>query len=161
MTTATTHVTAEPGSPIVEIVREFDATPEQLFRAHVDPELIARWLGPKRLEMEVQEMDARHGGRYRFIHHEADHSASYAFRGIFHGDPSVDDLVRTFEYEGAPGHVSLESVRFEDLGDGRTRLVARSTHSTVEARDALIENGMEQGVVEGYERLDALLADLV
>lgn len=157
MSTATTTITAEPGSPVVEIMRDFNATPEELLRAHVDPQLVARWLGPRRLEIEITEMDPRHGGRYRFVHHEADRSASYGFRGVFHGDPTTNGIVRTFEYEGAPGHISLESVRFEDLGGGQTRLHAQAVHQTVESRDAMIANGMERGVVEGYERLDDVL----
>lgn len=160
MTTATTTITAEPGSPIVTITRDFATTPEQLLRAHVEPRLLEQWLGPKRLLTEVQELDVRHGGSYRFLNIERDRSATYAFRGVFHGEASVDGVTRTFEYEGAPGHVSLEHVRFEALPGGGTRLHATAVHGTVEARDAMIDAGMEKGVNEGYERLDALLADL-
>lgn len=158
ITTAPTTITAEPASPIIDITRDFAATPEQLYRAHTDPELLSRWLGPARLQMEIEVMELRHGGTYRFVHHDPGTGHTFGFRGIFHGDPSVDHMVRTFEYEGAPGHVSLETLRFEDLGDGRTRLHARAIHGSVEARDAMVQAGMETGVVEGYAKLDALLA---
>jgi uncharacterized protein YndB with AHSA1/START domain len=159
MTTTSTQITAAPGSPIVDLSREFAATPEQLLRAHTDPVLLARWLGPARLRMEVEELDVRHGGRYRFIHHDRESGAAYGFRGVFHGDPSIAGITRTFEFEGAPGHVSLEHLWFDDLGDGRTRLRARAVHSSVEARDAMIRNGMEGGVNEGYAKLDAMLSE--
>lgn len=159
MTNTTTTITAEPGSPVIELERVFAATPEQLLRAHVEPELIKRWLGPARLEMDIEEMDVRHGGRYRFVHREPGTGQEFGFRGVFHGEATVDGMTRTFEYEGAPGHVSLEQLWFEPLGDGRTRLHARAIHTSVEARDAMIQAGMEVGVNEGYAKLDALLAE--
>jgi len=87
-------------------------------------------------------------------------TAAYGFHGVFHGTPSIDGIVQTFEFEGAPGHVSLEALAFEDLGNGRTRLRASAVHQSVEARDAMIESGMESGVNEGYERLDELLTSM-
>lgn len=157
MSTTTTTITAEPGSPVIDIERDFAATPEQLLRAHVDPDLLRRWLGPARLEMEIEELDVRHGGRYRFVHRDPATGGEYWFRGVFHGEATVDGIARTFEFEGAPGHVSFELARFEDLGNGRTRLHARAVHSSVEARDAMLESGMEVGVNEGYAKLDELL----
>lgn len=159
MSTAATTITAEPGQPVIEIAREFRATPEQLLRAHVEPEFLKRWLGPARLAMEIDEMDVRHGGRYRFRHCDHATGNEFAFRGVFHGEATVDGIMRTFEYEGAPGHVSLEQLWFDDLGDGRCLLRARAVHGSVEARDAMIEAGMEVGVNEGYAKLDALLAE--
>lgn len=158
MPTATTTITAEPGSPIIEIARDFAATPEQLLRAHVDPELLRRWLGPARLEMQIEENDVRHGGRYRFVHRDPESGSEFWFRGVFHGEATTDGMSRTFEFEGAPGHISFEQLWFEDLGDGHTRLRVRAVHSSVEARDAMLESGMEVGVNEGYAKLDELLA---
>ena len=102
-----TQLIAEPGIPQVVMIREFDAPPELLFRAYTEPELIQQWLGPRRLDVEVEQLDVRHGGQWRYIHSDAD--GSYPFRGVFHGTPSVEDgIVQTWEYEGAPGHVHLE-----------------------------------------------------
>jgi uncharacterized protein YndB with AHSA1/START domain len=157
MTPIPTTITAEPGSPIVTFSREFEATADQLLRAHLDGVLLAQWLGPARLRMEILEMDASHGGRYRFVHHDPATGAAYAFRGVFHGEPTTAGVTRTFEFEGAPGHVSLERLWFEELPGGRTRLRAQATHSSVAARDAMIGNGMQVGVDEGYAKLDALL----
>ncbi len=157
MTTATTTITAEPGSHSIAITRDFAATPEQLLRAHTDPAILAKWLGPRGYEMDVEVLEARRGGRWRYLHIDGD--AKYAFRGVFHNDPSVEHgVIQTFEFEGYPGEVSLEKLTFEDLGDGRTRLHGTSVFSSVEARDGMVASGMEKGVVQGYEQLDEWLA---
>jgi uncharacterized protein YndB with AHSA1/START domain len=156
--TKKTTIVAEPGTPFIEMSREFNATPEQLFRAHTDPELVAKWLGPKRLTMKIDEFDASNGGRWRYTHAEED-GTTYGFHGVFHGTPSVKDgIVQTFEFEGWPGQVALESLTFEEVSPGKTILHAHSVYQSVEARDGMIESGMETGVNEGYDQLDELLA---
>lgn len=157
-TTATLNVTADPGLPIIEITREFAAPRELLFRAWTDPELLAQWLGPRRMTMEIERYELRDGGRWRYVNREPDGTA-HGFHGVFHGAPAVDGMVQTFEYEGAPGHVSLDSLQFEDRGD-RTLVRIRSVHQSVEARDAMVAGGMEQGLSEGFERLEELLGRL-
>ncbi|TAK64055.1 MAG: polyketide cyclase [Dehalococcoidia bacterium] len=152
----TTKIIAENGTPLITIEREFDAPPELLFRAWTDPDLLVQWLGPRRLKMRITEYELRDGGRYRFTHY-GDDGVEHRFRGVFHGTPSIDSLVRTFEYEGAPGHVSLEWLAFEPRGN-RTLVRMNSVHQSVAARDSMIEAGMEEGVNDGMERLDELLA---
>ena len=156
---ATTKITAEPGVPFIDITREFDAPRDLLVRAHTDPELLVQWLGPRRLKMIVDRYDVRDGGSWRYVHQDADGS-EYGFHGVFHGTPSPDGMVQTFEFEGAPGHVSLDSITFEER-DGRTILRGHSVFQSVQARDAMVESGMERGLSEGYERLDELIAGLV
>jgi uncharacterized protein YndB with AHSA1/START domain len=155
---ATTRITAAPGLPYIEITREFAATRDLLFRAHTDPELMVQWLGPRRLAMTIDRMELRDGGTWRYIHRDAD-GTEYGFHGVFHGTPSPDGIVQTFEFEGAPGHVSLDSLTFDEL-DGRTVLHAKSVHQSIEARDAMVASGMEGGLTEGYQRLDELIAKL-
>jgi uncharacterized protein YndB with AHSA1/START domain len=157
---SSTEITAEPGMPQIVVTREFDAPRELLFRAHTDPELLAQWLGPRRLAMTVQQLEPRDGGRWRFTHHDTD-GADYVFHGVFHGTPSVDGIVQTWEYTGAPGHVQLETATFEDLGAGRTRLRVNSVFQSVADRDAHVAAGMEHGVRDGMERLTELLTGLV
>lgn len=158
MTTAATRLVAEPGSPLVSLEREVAAPRELVFRAHTEPALLAQWLGPRRLTMRVDEMDVRHGGAWRYVSIDID-GTEYGFHGVFHGTPSPDRITQTFEFEGAPGHVSLDTLVLEDRG-GRTLIRTTSVHQSVEARDAMIASGMEGGVVEGFERLDDLLASL-
>jgi uncharacterized protein YndB with AHSA1/START domain len=155
----TTRIAAEPGLPFIDIEREFAAPRELLFRAHVDPGLLAQWLGPAKYEMVVERLEVRDGGSWRYLHRGAD-GAEHGFRGVFHGEPSVEGITQTWEYEGWPGHVSLESLTFEQRG-GRTTLRAHAVYQSVEDRDGMIASGMEGGVNEGYARLDELVARLV
>jgi uncharacterized protein YndB with AHSA1/START domain len=156
----TTRITAQPGSPFIDIERSFDAPLDLLFRAHVEPELLKQWLGPARYEMTIEEYEVRDGGRWRFTHHDDSTGNAYGFHGVFHGDPSTAGILQTFEFDGAPGHVSLDALTFEPNG-GRTTIRIHSVYQSVEARDAMIESGMEGGVNEGYDRLDALVSQLV
>jgi len=142
--------------PIIKITREFAATPEQLLRAHTDPELYARWVGPRSVSTTIDYWDARTGGSFRFLNHRD--GEEYAFRGCFH-EVGPDRIVQTFTWEGMPESVALETLRFESVGDGRSRLVAESLCDSFEGRDAWLASGMEVGVNEGYAALDELLAD--
>lgn len=142
--------------PLVRITREFDAPPAAVFRAHSDPELLARWLGPRDLVMEVERFDCRRGGEYRYVHRLGDDE--FWFHGSFHDVRPDELIVQTFTYEGMPDGVALERMTFEPLPGGRTRLVGTSLVDSFEDRDAFVASGMESGVVEGYEKLDELLA---
>jgi uncharacterized protein YndB with AHSA1/START domain len=153
-----TQITAEPGTPFIQITREFDAPRELLFRAYTEPDLLVQWLGPRGLEMTVDRYEVRDGGTWRYIHKDADGN-EYGFHGVFHSQPSVDGIVQTFEFEGAPGHVMLEALTFDER-DGKTTVRGNSVAQSVEARDAMVASGMETGIVEGYERLDDLLGKL-
>ena len=154
-TTNALTVTAPEGVQYVDFVREFDYPVEAVFNAHRDPALVAQWLGPRDLEMEIEEYDFRTGGRYRYIHGRGDEK--YGFNGVFHVVRENEFAVQTFEFEGYPDVVALDSMRFIDLGDGRTRLEGHSVYPTQEARDGMVASGMEHGMREGYERLEELL----
>ena len=158
MTTSThaTEITVDPHVPLVRITREFDAPPEKVFRAHTDPDLLARWMGPNGMEVRVDTFDCRSGGSYRYVHSRD--GEEYAFRGCFHEIRPNELIVQTFTYEGMPDGVALEKMTFEDLGNGRTRLSSTSLVDSFADRDAFVATGMESGVREGYERLDEVLA---
>ncbi|ASO21739.1 uncharacterized protein YndB with AHSA1/START domain/dihydrofolate reductase [Actinoalloteichus hoggarensis] len=159
-----TTISAEPGSPFIDVVREFRATPARVFRAtparvfraSTESELVARWLGPRELDLRVEEYDARPAGAYRYVHRDTT-GQEYAFRGVFHTVTANTRIVKTFEFDGAPGQVSLETTELEDLG-GRTRLRTRSVFPSVQARDAAIEAGMEHGVRDSMDRLAEALS---
>ena len=158
MSTTTNEATIEADEklPIIRMTRDFAATPAQLLRAHTDPDLFARWVGPDSTETRIVEWDARDGGAWRYV--AALGGEEYAFRGCFHrvGD---DVIVQTFTFEAEPDGVALETLRFEDLGDGRTRLHAQSLVDSFEGRDAWLRSGMEVGVNDGYAKLDQMIAD--
>lgn len=156
-TTRETTITADPAAPTVVITREFDAPRENVFRAHVEPDLVKRWLGPRDLTMEIDTYDARTGGAYRYTHRDA--GGEYTFFGSFHEVRPSERIVQTFTYVDFPDSVTLETMTFIDLGDGRTRLEGLSLFESIEARDGMIASGMEVGVNEGYEKLDELLAE--
>ncbi|MGY1827343.1 SRPBCC family protein [Blastococcus sp. SYSU DS0541] len=151
-----TEIVLDPQVPLVRITREFDAPPEKVFRAHVDPELFARWTGPRGMQVRIDRYDCRTGGSYRYV--MAQDGQDYAFNGVFHEVRPGELIVQTFAFEGMPDDVALERLVFEDLGDGRTRLTSTSLVDSFEGRDAFVASGMEVGVSEGYEKLDELLA---
>ena len=153
-----TQITAEPGMPQIIITCEFDAPRDLVFRAHTDPELLVQWLGPRDLAMTVERYDTRDGGRWRYVHTDSDGN-SYGFHGVFHGDPSPDAIVQTFEFEGAPGHVKLDTTTLQQRGAG-TLVRTVSAFPSVEDRDAMIASGMERGTHDSAERLAELLAKL-
>ncbi|HEU5354859.1 MAG TPA: SRPBCC family protein [Actinocrinis sp.] len=151
-----TTITAQPGTPFIEVAREFDAPRERVFRAWTDPEIVPQWLGPRGMTMKLFAFDARPGGSYHYTH--ADERGEYGFRGVFHNVIPNELIIQTFEFDGAPNQVSLEMARFEDLGGGRTRVLTQSVYTTVENRDAMIAGGMEHGLRDSMQRLDEVLA---
>lgn len=150
-----TEIILDPKVPLVRIIREFDAPREKVFRAHTDPDLLCQWLGPRDLTMTVDHYDCRTGGSWRYLHSRDDEE--YGFHGSFHEVREPDVIVQTFTYEGFPDSVALERLTLEELDGGRCRLVATSLVDSFETRDAFVASGMEQGVREGYDKLDALL----
>jgi uncharacterized protein YndB with AHSA1/START domain len=138
--------------------RIFDAPRERVFAAFTDPELIPEWWGPRDTTTVVDQMDVRAGGSWRFLIRDCE-GRENAFRGTFREITPPERVVMTFEWEGLPGHVSVETATFEDLGE-RTKLTTTSLFHTPEERDGMLSSGMEQGASDSYARLDALLARL-
>jgi uncharacterized protein YndB with AHSA1/START domain len=158
--TMTTHreaqIVADPDVPLVRITREFDAPVEKVYRAHVDPELVAQWMGPNSTQVRIEEWDARTGGSWRYVATAGDEE--YGFRGCFHELRPNELIVQTFTFEGMPDGVALEKLVLEDLGNGRSRLTSTSLVDSFEGRDGFLASGMDVGVQEGYAKLDELLA---
>jgi uncharacterized protein YndB with AHSA1/START domain len=152
-----TIVTAEPGKQELFITREFDAPRELVFNAHIDPKLYVKWLGPHGYEMILETFEPVRGGKYRYIHKDKEGN-QYGFHGTFH-EMSLESMIQTFEFEGYPGHVSLDIMALQELPDNRTKVTIHSVFQSVSDRDGMVQNGMEKGVSEGYERLDEILAE--
>ncbi len=142
----------------IHIERVFEAPRERVFAIYTDPELIPEWWGPRGTSAIVDEMDVRPGGSWRFVMRNSDGSES-GFRGTYREVVAPERIVQTFEWEGMPGHVSVETATFEDLGD-RTRVMTSSIFHTTEERDGMLASGMEGGLQETYARLDELLERL-
>jgi uncharacterized protein YndB with AHSA1/START domain len=142
----------------IRVERVFDAPRDRVFAVYTDPSLVPEWWGPRGTTTVVDVMDVRAGGSWRFIGRDSDGSET-AFRGTYREVTPPERIVQTFEWEGMPGHVSVETAEFEDLGD-RTRVVTTSIFHTTEERDGMLGSGMEGGMNETFQRLDELLARL-
>ena len=153
-----TTITAEPGKQEIIITRDFDAPRELVFQAFTDPHLIIEWWGPRHLSTEVDKIDVRPGGQWRWINRDAQGNV-FAFHGVYHEVLAPERIIDTFEFEGLPetGHVSLETLTLEELLGGRTRLTSHSVFQTVADRDGMLQSEMEAGVRESYDRLAELL----
>jgi uncharacterized protein YndB with AHSA1/START domain len=147
-----------PADREIHIERVFDAPRDRVFAVYTDPQLIPEWWGPRDTTTVVDEMDVRPGGSWRFVIRNADGSET-AFRGTYREVTPPERIVQTFEWEGMPGHVSVETAAFEDLGE-RTKVSTISLFHTTEERDGMVGSGMERGLNETYARLDELLARL-
>ena len=150
-------IEADPKVPLIRLARDFDATPAQVLRAHLDPALVARWMGPDGMVISIIDWDATSGGRWRYV--ATRDGVEYGFHGCFH-EVGEERVVQTFTFEGYPEGVSLETLRLEDLGDGRCRLHVQSLVDSFEARDQMLASGMETGIVQGYAKLDRFVGEL-
>lgn len=153
-----TNVVAEPGSFEIVMTRTYDAPRELVFKVSTDPDLIPQWWGPAYLTTVVDRMEVREGGRWRYVQTDPEGN-EYAFHGVYHSIEAPERIVWTFEWEGMPGHVILESYTFEDVG-GKTKVTTQSVFQSVEDRDGMLASGMEEGSVELMDRMEALLAQL-
>jgi uncharacterized protein YndB with AHSA1/START domain len=150
----TTRVTT-PTDREIRTERIFNAPRERVFAAMTDPELIPKWWGPREMDTVVDVMDVRPGGQWRFVH--TAYGQETAFRGTYREITPPERIVQTFEWEGMPGHVLVETATLEDLGD-RTKLTTVSLFHTTEERDGMLASGMESGLSESHQRLDEVLA---
>lgn len=153
-----TEFVIEPGRQDIIMTRVFDAPPSVVFQACTDPKHIPDWWGPREHTTEVDRMDVAHGGLWRLVSRDGDGN-EFAFRGVHHDVVPAERIVRTFEFEGAPGHVTLETLTLEELG-GRTKYVAVSVAQSVEDRDAIIQSGMQEGASETMERLAEVVSGI-
>jgi uncharacterized protein YndB with AHSA1/START domain len=149
-----TQIIAEPGKQELFIIREFDAPRDLVFKAFSDKDILLQWLGPRGMEMRYEKYEPSEGGSYRYI--QSINGMDFGFHGVCHEFTAPERIIQTFEFEGLPekGHVVLETARFEELPNGRTRFTNQSVFQSVEDRDGMVASGMERGVVDSYERLD-------
>jgi uncharacterized protein YndB with AHSA1/START domain len=148
-------VIAEPGKQEIFMTRMFNAPREAVFKAHTDPKAIPEWWGQRNSTTTVDKMEVREGGRWRFVERGAD-GVEHGFHGVYHAIVAPERIVQTFEFEGVPGHVLLETFTLEER-DGVTTLTSQSVYQSVEDRDGMVQSGMEQGANESMDRLEELL----
>jgi len=149
------HVMTTPSDREIRVERIFNAPRERVWQAMTDPELVAKWWG-RGNELVVERMELTRGGHWRFVEH-SDHG-THGFEGRYSEVVPPERVVQTFEWDGMPGHVALETMTLEDLGDGRTKLVNVSLFMTSADRDGALASGMEAGMEASYAALDRVLA---
>jgi uncharacterized protein YndB with AHSA1/START domain len=155
---AKTEYQIEPGKQEIVVTRVFDAPRDLVFKACTDPNFIAKWWGPRRYTTTVDKMEARPGGAWRFVQRDAGNE--FVFSGVYHSITAPERTVQTFEFEGVPGHVLLDTATFEEF-DGKTKLTQQSVFQSVQHRDGMVQSGMEEGSTESMDRLAELLAELL
>lgn len=158
MTDNKTKIIAEPGKQEILVIREFDAPRELVFKAFTDPELYVQWLGPKGYTTKLETFEPKNGGSYRFIQKDQNGN-EFAFHGVNHEVKAPERIIQTFEWEGLPesGHVILDTVLFEELPSGRTKITDQSVFQSIEDRDGMMDADMGEGLEESYDRLEELL----
>jgi uncharacterized protein YndB with AHSA1/START domain len=145
-----------PSDLEIKMVRVFDAPRALVFEAHSKCEHVKHWWG--RGNPLDCEMDFRPGGGYRFVEHAPD-GEQYAFRGEYREIQAPERIVQTFEFEGMPGHVCVETLELSEEG-GKTTVTSVTRFDTKEDRDGMYASGMADGARESYEALAAYLAKL-
>lgn len=148
-----------PSEREIEIVTIFDAPRKLLWKAYFDPKLLPEWWGPKGYTTIVDKHEFKKGGVWRYISKDSEGNED-AFNGKFVEINEPENLTWTFEWEPMPGSISRETVEFEELTDGKTKVKSTSLYFTKEERDGMLQSGMEKGVNEGYDKLAELLEKL-
>lgn len=152
------NLTIDPAANVIHMTREFDAPAALVFKAFTDPALLPQWWGPEGMTTVVESMQVKKGGTWRYIQHDAEGN-EYAFNGVYHDISAPNRLVYTFEFEGLPGKVLLETTTFEDR-DGKTFMTDSLVFQSVEDRDGMMASGMQEGANTSWDRLEALLPTL-
>ena len=158
MTTATSSRKAtltKPSDRELGIERIFDAPRDRVWRAMTDPKLLAQWWG-RGNKLVVERFELERGGHWRFVEH-TDHGV-HGFEGRYREVTPPERMSMTFEWDGMPGYVIVQTINLVDLGDGRTKMLATSQFFTPEERDGMLDSGMEGGMNESYAALDRVLA---
>ncbi|HVF40703.1 MAG TPA: SRPBCC family protein [Gemmatimonadaceae bacterium] len=156
-TTRSAQITT-PHDREIRIERVFNASRDRVWRAYTEPELVAQWWG-RGNNLVIERFEVERGGHWRFVEHSPD--GVHGFEGRFREVTPPERLVYTFEWDGMPAHVAIETATFEDLGDGRTKVIASALFHTTEERDGMLSSGMEGGLNQSYAALDKLLAAIV
>ena len=153
------NLIAEPGKHEIIMARVFDAPRDLVFRVMTDPALIPQWWGQRNTTTTVDKMDVQAGGLWRYVQRDQQGN-EFAFHGVYHSITAPEQVIDTFEFEGMPGHVILETMTLEAQADDTTKVTVSSVFQSVADRDGMLSSGMEAGATESYDRLDELLATM-
>lgn len=148
------------GDREIYVERIFDASRDRVWDAYTIPSQISQWWG-RGHKVDVERMEFERGGHWRYVERVPTPTGERVegFEGRYREITPKDRIVRTFEWDGMPGYVMIESTTFVDLGDGRTNVINTMQCFTQEERDGMMGSGMERGMNDSYEVLDRFLAN--
>jgi uncharacterized protein YndB with AHSA1/START domain len=146
-----------PTDRTIRVERVFDAPRDRVWQAFTDPELVAQWWG-RGNKLVIERLEVERGGHWRFVEHSPE--GVHGFEGRFREVTPPSRMVQTFEWDGMPGYVIIETIELEEAGSGKTRVVNLSQFYSTEERDGMLQSGMEEGLHQSYAALDRLLATL-
>jgi uncharacterized protein YndB with AHSA1/START domain len=155
---AKNHTLTKPSDKEIVVTWTVDAPREVVYQAYSDPNLIPKWWGPRKYITTIEKMDVRPGGKWRFLQRDAEGN-KYAFNGEYREVKPPERMVQTFEFEGMPGHVQVDTLSLEAQG-GKTKVTTHSQFANVEDRDGMLQSGMEEGMAEGIDRLAELVQEM-
>ncbi|MDP9206419.1 MAG: SRPBCC family protein [Gemmatimonadota bacterium] len=144
-----------PADREIRVERIFNAPRDRVWQAMTDPELVAEWWG-RGNKLVIEKLEVERGGHWRFVEHGPE--GVHGFEGRFREVTPPERIVQTFEWDGMPAYVIINTMTLESLGDGRTRLVTTSLFHTTDERDGFLQSGMEGGLNQSYAALDRVLA---
>ncbi|HEU4841460.1 MAG TPA: SRPBCC domain-containing protein, partial [Ilumatobacteraceae bacterium] len=155
--TATLDVTPV-GDRLVRITRAFAAPRALVFDAHTRPELLRRWLGPASWTLTECTIDLRPGGAFRYVMHGPDDAEMVLFGEYREVDPPARIVATESFSDDWTGGETLNTTTFDEVG-GITTVTVVVEFASSTSRDQALATGMEAGLTEGFERLDALVAE--
>jgi uncharacterized protein YndB with AHSA1/START domain len=158
MPSSKTAVVSLPSDTEILITRTFDAPRHLVFQAWTTPELVKRWWSGDRGAVTLVEIDLRVGGAWRYLM-VANEGFEVGFHGEFREVVPNERLVNTEIYEGFPDGVALDTVSFTEIA-GRTTVTVLVEHTSKEHRDMHVDSGMEDGMQEAMDHLEAVAISL-
>lgn len=159
MTSTRTATVTLPADEQILITREFDAPRHPVYKAWTTPELVRRWWPSNRGEMTVAEIDLRVGGAWRYVMVTPD-GFEVAFHGEYREIVPNERIVSTEVYEAMPEGQALNTLTFAETEAGRTSVTLLVEHANREHRDAHVNSGMEDGLQDALDLLEAVARSL-
>jgi uncharacterized protein YndB with AHSA1/START domain len=155
-----TKIIAEDGRQDLVITREFDLPVELIFKAHVEPDLLAQWMSNPYSTAKVLKFEGKKHGSYQLESTDAQGKVVFRSNGVIHELNTNKKMTRTFEMENAPFGVQLEVYEFEPLTADTSKLTMHVIYESGEKRDQVLKLPFSQGLNMAHDRLEEILIAL-
>ena len=150
-----TQVHAGKGTQDILITREFNLPVSSLYRAFVDPEIVAQWMSTNVIRLENKPY-----GSWQFETSDPNGNIVFSAHGVFHSLNKNTSIIRTFEMGNTAFPVQLEFLEFEPLTENTSKLSMQIVFRTEEDRDNLLKLPFAQGLSMAHDRLQAIAEEL-